>query len=129
MLFDLNSANQLTSRRPLFELNPKCIDLRSTPNVHQLDPEKKRTLIKRLEARRAETNPPPFRVDVLMIDDQLRIWEPFRITDIRRQRFGNYELIAEYSGKFPNLRFPDLRPGVKFVVPIEQVYNFAEVAP
>ncbi len=126
---DEHSADQLASRRLLSELNPKCIELRHLPNFFHLDPEKKRTLIKLLEARRTESNPPPFRVDVLMIDDQLKIWEPFRVTDIRRQRFGNYELIAEYSGKLPNLRFPELRPGVKFVVPIDQVYNFESVSP
>jgi len=63
-------------------------------------------------------------VDVLMLDEQIFYWEPFRVIEIRRQRFRGYELIAEYAGATPNARFPELRPGLKFVIPVEQVYQF-----
>ena len=116
-----NSAAALASRRPLTEVDPRGIDLRIAPEDHRLPPDRQLTLRKLVEANRTEADPKPILVKVLMVDDQIRMFEIFRVTDIRRQRFGGYELIAEYTGPTPNARFPELRPGIKFVIPIEQV--------
>lgn len=116
-----NSTTALASRRPLHEVDPRGIDLRITPEDQRLPPDRQLTLRKLVEANRTEAAPKPILVKVLIVDDQIRMFENFRVTEIRRQRFGGYELIAEYTGPTPNARFPELRPGIKFVIPIEQV--------
>ncbi len=92
-----------------------------TPRDHRLPLDQQQALRKLFEASRTEADPQPIRVKVLIVNDRIRMFENFRVTDIRRQRYGGYELIAEYTGPNPNARFPELRPGIKFVFPIEQV--------
>ncbi len=115
------SAAALASRKPLHEVEPRGIDLRIPPEDDRLPQVQQQTLRKLFEASRTEADPQPIRVKVLIVNDQIRMFENFRVTDIRRQRYGGYELVAEYTGPNPNARFPELRPGIKFVFPIEQV--------
>lgn len=118
-----NSAAALASRKPLFEVEPRGFDLRITPEDNRLPLDQQQALRKLFETSRTEADPQTIRVKVLIVNDQIRIFENFRVTDIRRQRYGGYELIAEYTGPNPNARFPELRPGIKFVFPIEQVFQ------
>ncbi len=118
-----NSAAALASRKPLHEVDPRGFDLRITPEDYRLSLDQQQALRKLFEASRTEADPQPIRVKVLIVNDQIRIFENFRVTDIRRPRYGGYELVAEYTGPNPNARFPELRPGIKFVFPIEQVFQ------
>lgn len=120
---DEGSVEALASRRPLTEIDPQGFVLGKV-SAHKLPPDEQQKLKKLFEARRAELNSPPILVDVLMVDDQIWMLNSFRIIDIRRRRFGGYELIAEFAGLKSDARFPELRPGIKFVIPIEQVYQF-----
>ncbi len=123
------SAEALASRRPFSEIGPQGFVIRAQHPVFQLSPEEKQSLKKLVEQRRNEPNQPPIRIDVVMVNDQIQMLERFQVIDIRRHRFGGHELIAEYAGSTPNDRFPELRPGLKFVIPIEQVYNFGQKSP
>jgi hypothetical protein len=119
-----NSAEALASRRSLQDLDPRGIYVRITPQSHRLTPDQQQALRKRIITSRSETNPQTVLLQVLMADGPLPISETFRVTDIRRQPYGGYELIVEYAGSNPNLLFPELHPGIKYAVPIEQVVNF-----
>ena len=118
-----NSAAALASRQPIHEVEPRGFDLRITPEDHRLPLDQQQAIRKQFEANRTEANPQPIRVKVLVVNDQIRMYEIFRVTDIRRQRYGGYELIAEYTGPNPNARFPELGPGIKYVFPIELVFQ------
>ncbi len=120
------SASALASRQPIHEVDPRGFALRIPPEDHRLPLDQQREIRKLFETRRAEADPQPIHVKVLVVNDQIRMYEIFRFTDIRRQRYGGYEVVAEYTGPNPNARFPELRPGIKFVVPIEQVFQRQE---
>lgn len=122
------AAETLASRRPLDEVEPQGIVLRE-PLAHHSPIEERQALRKLIEAGRSEANPPEVLVDVLMVDDQLRMLQRFRVSELRRERFGDYELIVEVPDPRPNPRFPELRPGIKFTVPIEQVFKFSTRPP
>ncbi|MFM9961153.1 MAG: hypothetical protein ACKV2Q_07995 [Planctomycetaceae bacterium] len=117
-----SNAKGLASRRPLSEINPSGFVLRARDYDFQLPPEEQQTLRKRVESNRAEANSPPLLVEVRMLDAPIPMLESFRVSDIRRHRFGGYELIAEYAGSTPSPHFPELRPGLKFIIPLHQVH-------
>lgn len=117
------NADGLASRRPLSEINPSGFVLRDTDHDFRLSSEAQHTLRKRIVSNRTQANPSPLIVEVRMMDSPIPMLESFRVSDIRRQRFGGYELIAEYAGSTPNPRFPELRPGLRFVIPLEQVHQ------
>jgi hypothetical protein len=118
------SAAALASRQPIHEVDPRGFALRIPPEDQRLPLERQQEIRKLFETRRAEADPQPIRVQVLVVNDQIRMHETFRVTDIRRQRYGGYELVAEYTGPHPNACLPELRPGIKYVFPIEQVVDW-----
>jgi hypothetical protein len=55
-----------------------------------------------------------------------RITLPVHVDEVRYRRFGGQELIGEYAGDefFPG--FPELRRGVRYIIPMENVIGLNE---
>jgi hypothetical protein len=124
---DSTHAEELSGYRPLIELNENAVILhRRGPQPTKLAEEKRQSL--RAMFGTTPTDDPAKRIVVtVQFTGGDRPWlEKFRMLEIRKQQYGQFEIVAEYHGQDYSGTLPELRGGIRYIVPLDKVLDFVE---
>ena len=114
-------SDLLASRVPFPQLGTSTMTLRGDQTSKRLSTEKRRTLENLAELPQPLDDSVQVEVELQLCDSDIPMTAPFRVLEVRRRRYGGYQLVVEYVGKehFPG--FPELHAGIQYVVPLDHV--------
>jgi len=117
-------ADQLASRRSFSELDLGSFTFRAPYQNTNLAPKLQNAIATLAETKLPEEKPIVAQVKIGSYDS--RIVLPVRVYEVRYRRVGGHELIGEYTGDASFPGFPELRRGVRYIIPIENVIGLSE---
>jgi hypothetical protein len=121
---DSTQAGKLSGRQPLSELDRNAVILHNRRvQPRKLDDEKRQTL-RTIAARTPADDATKRIVATVQLAGGDDPWlEKFQLLELRLQRYGELEIIGEYYGQDYSNSLPELRSGIRYVIPLEQVID------
>lgn len=123
---DAAQAGKLSGNQPLIELDRNAVILHDR-RVHppKLADEKRRTLLA-IAARTPDEATKQIIATVQLAGGDDPWLEKFQLVELRLQRYGELEIIAQYLGQDYSNSLPELRAGIRYHIPLAQVIDITQ---
>lgn len=124
-----DQSDLLASRLPFAQFDMSTTTRRSDQTLSRLPTDKRQSLEKLAAQPQPLDHSVQVDVEIQLCDPDIPMTAPFHVRQVRHSRYGGYELVVEYTGTdhFPG--FPELHPGIQYIVPLEHVANVTVTGP
>lgn len=124
---DATQADKLAAYQSPFALDQHAIILQNRrPQPRKLDDEKRQTLRTMAAKTPAVDEANRLTLTVQLTDGDHPWIENFQLLELRPQRYGQLEVVAEYRGPDHSNSLPELRPGIRYVVPFGRIVDISQ---